>query len=327
MKDNQSLPDIKNNLLSYLRSELVNQQISYLSSPTPVTGGFDTSIFRFQLKGAPNELSRPLILRLFKKSSQNRAIFESAVQSAVADAGYPAPRVFFTCTDESVLGGSFMIMELMPGQTMINMPVKNLSEMLARAHLHLHSIEVDSIRNSLEVAGIRQDKYSVEGRLGWLVEEIEAPGCEWLQLGLKWIVENRPDDPDRLVICHGDFHPFNILTQDGEVSGVLDWSNFLISDPAYDIGITNVLVTVAAPSLFTGLDWVDLINRYHDYYQKESPIAPIRVEYYEAFRCLMALLEGADGHAAWSLPETMRRLSERFQEITSISLTLPKAST
>lgn len=327
MKNTQSPTDVNKNLLSYLCSELDNQQVSYVSSPTPVTGGFDTSIFRFQLKGAPNELSRPLILRLFKKSSQNRAIFESAVQSAVADAGYPAPRVFFTCTDESVLGGSFMIMELMPGQTMINMPAKNLSEMLARAHLHLHSIEVDSIRNSLEVAGIRQDKYSVEGRLGWLVEEIEAPGCEWLQLGLKWIVENRPDDPDRLVICHGDFHPFNILTQDGEVSGVLDWSNFLISDPAYDIGITNVLVTVAAPSLFTGLDWVDLINRYHDYYQKESPIAPIRVEYYEAFRCLMALLEGADGHAAWSLPETMRRLSERFQEITSISLTLPKAST
>jgi aminoglycoside phosphotransferase (APT) family kinase protein len=327
MKNTQSPTDVNKNLLSYLCSELDNQELAYALLPMPVKGGFDTRIFRFQLKGASSKIGRPLILRLFGNSSQNRAVFESAVQNAIASSGYPAPRVFFTCTDESVLGGSFMIMELMPGQTMINMPIKNLSEMLARAHLHLHSIEVDSIRNSLEVAGIRQDKYSVEGRLGWLVEEIEAPGCEWLQLGSRWIVENRPDDPDRLVICHGDFHPFNILTQDGEVSGVLDWSGFLISDPAYDIGITNVLVTVAAPSLFTGLDWVDLINRYHDYYQRECSVELERVEYYEAFRCLLALLEGADGHAAWSQPETMRRLSEHFEKITSVRLTIPKVST
>ena len=101
----KSLIDVNNILLSYLRSELNKQQLTYMSPPMPIKGGFDTRIFSFQLKGAPNELSSPLILRLFKKSSQHRAIFESAVQNAVADSGYPAPRVFFTCTDESVLGG------------------------------------------------------------------------------------------------------------------------------------------------------------------------------------------------------------------------------
>ncbi len=326
MKDNQSLTEINENLLSYLGSELDNQQLTYMSLPTPVKGGFDTRIFRFQLKGASSELSRPLILRLFGKSSQNRAIFESAVQNAVASSGCPAPQVFFTCTDESVLGGSFMIMELMPGQIMANMPVNIISEMLAKAHLHLHSIDVESVRNALEVAGIRQDRYSVEGRLGWLVEGIEAPGFEWLQSGLRWIVKNRPEDPDRLVVCHGDFHPFNILTKDSEVSGVLDWSGFLISDPAYDIGITQVLGNVAAPSLFPEINWIQIFNRYYDYYQRECPIDPVRVEYYEAFRCLWALLEGAEGHAAWGHPETMRRLSEHFEKITSVRLALPKAS-
>jgi len=326
MKDNQSLADINKKLLLYLGSELDNQQLTYVSLPTPVKGGFDTCIFRFQLKGASSELPQPLILRLFGKSSQNRAIFESAVQNVVAGSGCPAPRVFFTCTDESVLGGSFMIMELMPGQTMANMPVNIMSERLAKAHLHLHSIDVESVRNALEVAGIRQDRYSIEGRLSWLVKEIEAPGFEWLQSGLRWIVENRPEDPERLVVCHGDFHPFNILIKDSEVSGVLDWSGFLISDPAYDIGITQVLGTVAAPSLFPEINWVHLINRYYDYYQKECPVDPGRVEYYEAFRCLWALLEGAEGHTAWGHPETMRRLSEHFEKITNVSLAPPKAS-
>ena len=228
MNDNQSHADIKENLLAHLRSELGNQQLTYVSPPTPVTGGFDTRIFSFQLKGAPNKLSRPLILRLFGKSSQNRARFESAVQNVVADSGYPAPRAFFTCTDESVLGGSFMIMELMPGQPMFNMPIENVSEMLGKSHIHLHNIDVDFIRQALDVAGIRQDRYSIEDRLGWLVEGIESPDCEWLQPGLRWIIKNRPENPNRLVVCHGDFHPFNILTKDGEVSGVLDWSCFIV---------------------------------------------------------------------------------------------------
>jgi aminoglycoside phosphotransferase (APT) family kinase protein len=126
-----------------------------------------------------------------------------------------------------------------------------------------------------------------------------------------------------LVVCHGDFHPFNILTQEGKVSGVLDWSGFLISDPAYDIGITNVLVTVAAPGLFPEMDWVDLISSYHDYYQRECPVELARIDYYEAFKCLWALLEGTEGHAAWSHPDVMVGLSKLFQKITSVSLTIP----
>jgi aminoglycoside phosphotransferase (APT) family kinase protein len=326
MNDSQRLADIKENLLAYLRSELDNQQLTYVSLPTPVTGGFDTRIFRFQLKGVPSKLSCPLILRLFGKSSQHRALFESAVQNAVADSGYPAPRAFFTCTDESVLGGSFMIMELMLGQPMFNMPIENVPDMLAKAHLHLHSIDVESVCKSLDVAGIRQDRYSIEDRLSWLVDRIESPGFEWLQPGLRWIVANRPENPDRLVVCHGDFHGNNILIQEGEVSGVLDWSGFLVGDPAYDIGIIKVLGTVVAPSLFSEVPeayWVQFFNRYYDSYQRECPLDPVRVEYYEVFRCLRALLEGAEGHAAFCHPEIMRRLSDHFEKITSVRLTLP----
>jgi aminoglycoside phosphotransferase (APT) family kinase protein len=326
MKDNRSLTDINSNLLSYLGSELDNQQLTYISLPTPVTGGFDTRIFRFQLKGTPYELSHPLILRLFGKSSQNRAIFESAVQNAVAGLGCPAPRVFFTCTDESVLGGSFMIMEFMPGKTMmtsepiriINIPLKIMPVMLAKAHLDLHRIDSDSVRNSLDVAGIDQDRYSFDGRFDWFVKQIEAPRFEWLHSGLRWIIENRPEDPDRLVVCHGDFHPINILTKDGEVSGVLDWSGFLVSDLAYDVGITKFLGVIVFNSFIE-----EFTNLYYDYYQRVSPVDSVRVDYYVAFRCLWALLEGVEGHSGWSQPDVMVGLSELFQKITSVRLTIP----
>ena len=75
-----------------------------------------------------------------------------------------------------------------------------MSEMLVKTRFHLHSIDVEFVRNSLEAAGIRQDRYSIEGRLNWLVEEIESSSFGWLQMGLRWIVKNSPEDPDRLVV-------------------------------------------------------------------------------------------------------------------------------
>ena len=46
---------------------------------------------------------------------------------------------------------------------------------------------------------------------------------------------------DASVICHGDLHPFNILTHpDGDT--VLDWSATRIAHPAYDIAFTHLLL-------------------------------------------------------------------------------------
>ncbi len=90
--------------MSYIRSELQNQRITYSTPLIPVEGGYDTVIYRFQLEGPSDELAEPLILRVFAGSSPNRASFEGLVQEAIASLGYPAPKVHFTCTDEDVLG-------------------------------------------------------------------------------------------------------------------------------------------------------------------------------------------------------------------------------
>jgi aminoglycoside phosphotransferase (APT) family kinase protein len=127
-----------------------------------------------------------------------------------------------------------------------------------------------------------------------------------------------PVEPERLAVIHGDFHPLNILVVEGKVSCVLDWSGFLLADPAYDVAITLVLGTVAAPS-----EWLGLIKRYYECYQEESPVDPERVGYYRAFRCLWALYEGVEGHSGWSRPEVMRRLSEHFKKITGVVIQLP----
>ena len=155
MDGGRTIQGTDDKLISYIRSELQDQQLTYSTLPILVEGGYDTIIYRFQLEGASGELAEPLILRVFMGSGANRTTFEGLVQEAVAGSGYPAPKVHFTCTDEGVLGAGFLVMELMPGRPMTKVPEDAIPGMLAEAHLHLHGIEADPIRGALESAGIK----------------------------------------------------------------------------------------------------------------------------------------------------------------------------
>lgn len=320
MDGKRTIQGIDDKLMSYLRLKLQDERLTYSTVPTPVEGGYDTAIYRFQLKGASDELAEPLILRVFTGSSPGRATFESLVQGAVSDVGYPAPKVYFTCTDEAVLGAGFLIMELMPGRPMTDLPEEVMPEILAEAHLHLHSIDPLSIMAAFESSGFSSSRLSFDSRLRWLRERVEGRDYEWLDSGLGWIEGNRPVEPERLVICHGDFHPLNLLVEDGRVSGVLDWSGFLLWETAYDVGTTAFLGQVAAPALMPDIEWSRLVRRYLELYMSGSALEPERVDYYSAFRCLWAMFEGAEGHTAWNHPEVRERLTDYFQEKTGVAI-------
>jgi aminoglycoside phosphotransferase (APT) family kinase protein len=320
MDGGRTIPCIDDRLIDYLRSELQNQCITYSTPPTPVEGGYDTAIYRFQLEGASDELSGPLILRVFAGSSSGRAAFESLVQGAVSDVGYPAPRVYFTCTDDAILGAGFLIMELMPGRLMADLPEEVMPEMLAEAHLHLHGIDADPIREALESSGLRSSRRSFDNMIRGFKKQAEERRLDWLGDGLGWLEENRPGEPGRPVVCHGDFHPLNLLVEDGRVSGVLDWAGFRLWEPAYDVGATVFLGQVAAPALLPGVDWSGLIRRYLEHYLKKSPLEPERVDYYSAFRCLWSMFEGAEGHMAWSHPIVRGKLTDYFQGKTGVAI-------
>jgi hypothetical protein len=48
--------------------------------------------------------------------------------------------------------------------------------------------------------------------------------------------------PRKAAICHGDFHPLNILADKNQPTGVIDWANAVIAEPAMDVGsaIANI---------------------------------------------------------------------------------------
>jgi hypothetical protein len=69
--------------------------LAYAEALARMSGGYDATILSVSLESAPDPFSGPLVLRLFQATvDAQRASREAAVQNALADLGYPAPRVF-----------------------------------------------------------------------------------------------------------------------------------------------------------------------------------------------------------------------------------------
>jgi len=312
--------EISKILLEYLSKEL-GRELSYESPLTQIMGGYEAYLYKFKLKGAPEELSRPLILRLFPRYYYpGRAEWDSVIQNVVADSGYPAPRVYFTCTDVSVLGGSFLVMEFIDGEPLTpDMPV-DMPVILGKTQAALHNLDPTPMEKALKERGINEDRYRLDGTLKRLRDRIREGGHDWLEEGLRWLIENTPVEPRRLSVIHGDFHPMNLMMKDGEITGVLDWPNFQLGDAAMDVGFTLVLATVAGKELLPEYEWERIIKQYLDAYREVRPLDERNIPYYKVLRCIMALREGADGQESWTKPQVVKNLTDEIFEITGIKI-------
>jgi aminoglycoside phosphotransferase (APT) family kinase protein len=325
-----NIDQIASKLIAYLRNELDDATLTYDSPLTQLRGGFETAIYRFQLKGVQEELNRPLVLRLYPTFyGPENALWESSIQNALAKEGYPVAKAYVICADKSILGGAFFIMDFLSGTPMMAAPIETIPGILGRAHAVLHGIDPDPLVKSLRQQGISEGRYRLDRQVGYMHDV--ADELPWIRDGVNWLLEHWPPEPERLAICHGDFHPLNILVQDGEVTGVLDWPGFLIGDPALDVGNTVLLTTVPFKHLastllgpaFAGVDWDNSSRQYLDAYQAQLPLDSTNVDYYRVRRSINALIEGYRGHQLWQHPAIRRDLIDFIHQFTGVRITLP----
>ena len=317
----KTLDQVSDALIKHLRAELNDPDVGYETALTQIEGGYETFTFGFKLSGVREELSNPLVLRLFPSFHvADKAVLESAVQNVLAEAGYPVPRVYFTCTDKSILGGAFFVMEFLQGENMLAASSETFPDMLGKIHAALHGIDPGPLVKALKDRGIEENRYRLDGKLDRLNDRIES-AHPWLREGIDWLLETRPPEPETLSICHGDFHPLNILIKDGKVTGVLDWPGFIIADPVLDVAFTVVLSTVIAKQFMPQIEWEKIREEYINSYRKARPLDLKHLEYYRALRCVMALLDGAEGQEVWKHPLAVKELTDQIHEITKIRIT------
>jgi aminoglycoside phosphotransferase (APT) family kinase protein len=241
-------------------------------------------------------------------------------------------------------------MERLPGKPLLQARYLNLSRILVDTQLRLHALDAEALLRAMDEEGresravrgpaLLREMMILEGHLAQLEERIARGALEGLRPAMAWLVERRPPERSRRVICHGDFHPHNILYSGARVTGVIDWPNCIVAEPAYDVATTRMILRFAPTELSAmsaPLRWVvplarlALVTRYLAGYQRRRPIDPDSLAYYEALSAMRALIRVAEARgrpgAAASNPLDASRFAEtlaaHFSRITGIMPALP----
>lgn len=347
--------DIGPSLLEYLRAVTACPGLAYAEAPTRMSGGFDATILRFSLQSAPDPYSGPLVLRLFHATvDPQRARREAAVQNALAELGYPAPRAFVAEARIEQLSGPFLIMERMPGRTLgsefegLNMKGlgtalnvlgrlprirRELLRLWGEAQMRLHALPVNGFVERVERAGISGEHFTFDSFFASLRASVEDLGLSGLRPVIDWLMAHRPRQSD-VVICHGDFQPFNVLTEGGRLTGVIDWVKAIIADPALDYGaMIAILATVPirVPAGFhrplRGV--MNNLARAHSRRFRSLPGSDGALRYYQIFNCLVQLVGVGKNRAqrntagAYNSSAGVTNLINHVHLLTGLNVSLP----
>jgi aminoglycoside phosphotransferase (APT) family kinase protein len=261
----------------------------------------------------------PLILRLGRANADlGRVKLETVVQNTLAEMRFPAPRVMLTEIDPSVLGGPFMVMARLSGQTRAHaiegfgagtslvgqlQLFFNLPANLARTidpwvdmQIRLHQLLAEPLLRAVTTVGIDAGAITFEGQLARLRTIVERSALTGLEPRLCLVRCRRPPQPRKVVICHGDFHPLNILADKNQPTGVIDWTSAVIAEPAMDVGSAIANISAIPRSLRWGLHAAAqalisaALRRYERAYRARCPLDDQAVLYYEVFRAVAQLV-------------------------------------
>src|SRR5215203_6745983 len=174
---------------------------------------------------------------------------ESSVLMKLHETFSLAPKPYFLCEDESVIGAPFYVMERRKGVIVDDSfpegvePTEELrrgmSRMVVDALVELHT--VDWRKAGLGDLG-RPEGFLERQVKGWIgrydkakTEEIEevAPLSEWIQRSI-------PESPPATIV-HNDYKLNNLLLNPEdltEVRAVLDWEMTTIGDPLFDLAVS-----------------------------------------------------------------------------------------
>jgi len=322
-------------LLSHLRAALRCPRADFAEPLQPLSGGFDTAIFAFRLRGVMPALCGPLVLRVLGPHHDPvRALRERAIQNALANMGFPAPRAPLASADTEILGGAFVVMERRPGRPLLAARPLSMATLLVETHLRLHALDPDVLLESVEreVPGSRA-ALSLDGHFDQLGARIERRGLDGLAPAMRWLRDHRPP-VERRAICHGDFHPQNLLADGRAITAVLDWPNSLVADPAYDVASTrvilgltplNILPVSRSLRLVVSVGRRLLLVRYLRGYGRRRRLAPRALAYYEALACMRGMVRAAESRAGGRGPASPLdasgfgdALAARFAALTGV---------
>ena len=163
---------------------------------------------------------------------------------------YPlAPKPYFLCEDESVIGAPFYVMERRQGVVLDDSFPKGVEpdeELCRRVSCTVADTLVELHAVDLEGSGLA-DLGKPEGFLerqtqGWIgrYEKAKTDEIKEVRPLTEWLAANVPESPEPTVI-HNDYKLNNLVLDPDDltrVRAVLDWEMATVGDPLFDLAVS-----------------------------------------------------------------------------------------
>ncbi|MBI1918875.1 MAG: phosphotransferase family protein [Planctomycetes bacterium] len=168
---------------------------------------------------------------------------EFQLLQAVHRAGVLVPRPRWLCTDASVLGVPFFLMDRVEGESIGRRIVREpalaearglLPRQMGEQLLRIHAMPLDS--PDLEFLPRPQGDSPARAAVEAVARQLERLGEPHpvLELALRWLLNHAPACEER-VLCHGDFRVGNLMVGPDGLRAVFDWEFAHLGDPAEDL--------------------------------------------------------------------------------------------
>lgn len=221
-----------------------------IENPQLLAGGTQNIVLRFTAGGRDYVLRHPPAKP--RPNSNKLLEREIRVLGALEGSAVPYPRLVATCTDLSVVGAVFYVMEAVDGfNPTVVMPDGVSGNPAVRHRMGLELMDALAALASIDpvavgLADFGKLKGFLERQVGRWAGELESyhrfEGWEGPtslgDVGMigTWLTDHCPQSM-RAGIIHGDYHIGNgIFGEDGELRAVVDWEMATLGDPLVDLG-------------------------------------------------------------------------------------------
>ena len=284
--------------LSYLQIRKGWNGLGYLRAPEPVPDGWETYTYRLQLhgrRGLPLALRRPLALRVYAGPEGLPGLRRDwALQRRLFGMHYPVARPLLREEDPGFLGGPFLLMEWVEGETMFDRLARDYLAFtwapwqMADLHARLHRTPVRGLP--------QPERPFLDRELEAIEAAVTESGLDGLAAGADWLRKHRPPDAEPPCPLHLDLHPKNMVVRGRRCVAVLDWSESDIGDRHADVAMALLHMTTApvydaSPLTRLMLPVGRAMTRmmYFNGYRRRLPIDRTRLRYYQAWAALRRL--------------------------------------
>ncbi len=192
---------------------------------------------------------------------------EAMVLAGLERANFPVAHVYGVCTDESVIGTWFYVMDMVDGRIFWDAKVPGVSVVersqifsaMNAAMAQLHSVDYGAV--GLGDYG-RPGNY-FERQIGrWskqYLDDTDAGRDPYMDKLIAWLPANIPSGSNATSIIHGDFRIDNMIFHPTEprVLAVLDWELSTLGHPGADFAY-NAMMYRMPPQIVAGLGEADL---------------------------------------------------------------------